>query len=146
MRASVLNFDLISVDGHEVGTRFTRNYAIGVAALLAVAIAVLATHTVRPSIVVGVFFGVLVLNFFGVGLFCFVLAYRRRAETTRGYRRVVGGLGVFFLVIGSLAIVAVLSPSATWPVMTIGCLLVARGVAFKIAGRVMKHRNADATN
>ena len=146
MRASLLNFDLGGVDGPGVGRRFTRNYAIGVAALVAVAIAALATHAVRPSIVVGAFFGVLALTFFGTGVFCFVLAYRRRAETTRGYRRLVGGLGVFFVVIGSLTIVAVLSPSATWPVVTIGCLFVARGVAFKIAGRVMKRRNAEASD
>jgi uncharacterized membrane protein YczE len=51
------------------------------------------------------------------------------------------------LVIGSLAFIALVAPSATrWTFLAIGCLLIARGVAFKIARHVMKRRNVTATD
>jgi hypothetical protein len=118
-----------------------RKLAIAVAVYGAVVIAVLATQAVPFPTVWDAILVTFVISALGGGLFCLVLAYRHRTDMPRGFRRVVGGLGVFFLVIGSLAIVALVAPSAgRWTFLAIGSLLIARGIAFKIAFRVMKRR------
>jgi hypothetical protein len=144
--ASVLNFHLGGDDDLRVSVSFRRKYAIGVAALGAALIAVLATQAVPLPTVWRAILVIFVLVCVGGGLFCLGLTRRHRADTPRGYQRVVAGLGVFFLVIGSLAFVALVEPSAArWTFLAIGCLLIARGVAFKIALHVLKRRNVTAT-
>ena len=127
--------------------RGERKIAVAGAVYGAVVIAVLATQDLPfPTVWDGIV-AIFALSVFGGGVFCLVLAYRHRADMPGGLRRVVSGLGIFFLVIGSLAVVALVAPSTTrWTLLAIGCLLVARGVAFKFALRVMKRRNAAAVD
>lgn len=143
----MLNFDLGGVDDLGMSVSFQRKYAIGVAAFGAALIAVLATQAVPFPTVFHAVLVIFVLACLGGGLFCLGLARRHRADTPRGYQRVVSGLGVFFLVIGSLAIVGLVAPSATrWTFLAIGCLLIARGIAFKIALWIVKRRDVTATD
>jgi hypothetical protein len=143
----VLNFGLGGVDDLGVSVSFQRKYALGVAVFGAALIAVLATQAVPFPTVLHAILVIFVLVCVGSGLFCLGLARRHRADTPRGYQRVVAGLGVFFLVIGSLTIVALVAPSAArWTSLAVGCLLIARGVAFKIARHVMKRRDATAND
>jgi hypothetical protein len=138
----VVKLDLGGVDDLGVSVSFQRKYAIGVAAFGAALIAVLATQAVPFTTVWHAVLVIFVLACIGGGVFCLVLARRHRVDTPPGYQRVVAGLGVFFLVIGSLAIVSLVAPSSTrWTFLAIGCLLIARGVAFKIVRHVMKRRN-----
>jgi hypothetical protein len=143
----VLNFDLDGVDDLGVSVSFQRKYAIGVAACVTALVGVLATQAMPFTTVWHAILVIFVLISVGGGLVCLGLARRHRAGKPRGYQRVVAGLGVFFLVIGSLAIVALVAPPATrWTFLAIGCLLIARGIASKIAIHVMKRRNVTATD
>jgi hypothetical protein len=128
-----------------MGLSFERKVAIWFAAYGALVIGLLATQT-APLLTLFLIFGMFVLGAIGVGLFCVVLAYRRRTTATRGLGSFVVGLGVFYLVIGSLALAAFVVPSSRWPFMIIGFLLLARALAFSIARRVMKRRSNAAND
>jgi FtsH-binding integral membrane protein len=86
---------------------------------------------------------VLVLGVAGIGsgVFLFGTAYAYRARNSRGGLVYVAGLGAFFLVIGSLALTAFAVPSTRhWAILSIGLLLVARGLVLLVVERVIKRR------
>jgi hypothetical protein len=68
-------------------------------------------------------------------------AYRCHEGNTRGNLMFVVGLALFFAVTGSLWVTAFAAPSARkWAIYAGASLLIARGVAFFVAGRVIKWR------
>lgn len=87
-----------------------------------------------------------VMSFVGSG-FLVRAAYRYRERNTRGSLMFVVGLALFFAVTGALWITAFAAPSARmWAIYAAAFLLIARGVAFFVAGRVIKwreHRSAQ---
>ena|ERR1700736_7040323 len=86
----------------------------------------------------------LLLGIVGVvcGAFLFNTALRYRARRTRGSLAFIGGLGAFFVLVGSLALAAFAIPSARhWAGWSIAALLIARGVLSLVVRRVIKRRN-----
>lgn len=82
----------------------------------------------------------------GVGSFlasCLVLltAFRYRGRNTGGNIAFAVGLAAFFAVTGGLFVTAFAVPSARrWAIYAAAFLLIARGLAFFVAGRVIRWR------